>query len=233
MDSSLHEVLNLKDFHNRNNLFYTLSPRLLQAIFAGFRILHKDNRDLLEKGAYYEFGIFKGFGLWFAEFTSRGITTKEFKLYGFDSFEGIPETQVDVNPDWRPGGYAASVEEVVTHLENNAADLNRIQLLKGFFSKELFDQFAQKITFLPAALVVIDSDIYESCKVVLEFLNGKISPGTIILFDEYETPFFQNQQDEHGERRALGEFIEHNKSLEMKKIFVYGNGQVAFRVESV
>lgn len=82
-----------------NSLFYTLSPDILLAIAKSFKI---QRNDLLQNHGYYEFGLFKGFSFWFAEKLSREYCNKDFKLYGFDSFEGLPKSSVDIDHIYWP-----------------------------------------------------------------------------------------------------------------------------------
>ena len=127
--------------HNDNPLFYPLSPMLLIGIAKAFdmqRIEAERGKNLLDEHAYYEFGLFKGFSFWFAEQISRGCTNKDFRFYGFDSFEGLPDSQVDKDPVyWAAGNYAASIEFVSAKLKENGSDLSRMRLYKGWFSKQL------------------------------------------------------------------------------------------------
>ena len=89
------EAKDHRDLHNENNLFYTLSPALTVAIVKAFKMLDKT----CEGKAYYEFGLFKGFSFWFAEQISREyVGDGQFNLYGFDSFEGLPRSEVDRDP---------------------------------------------------------------------------------------------------------------------------------------
>jgi len=69
----------------------------------------KNNNGPLSGHGYYEFGLFKGFSLWFAERISHDYVGSDFHSYGFDSFEGLPDTKVDkLDLFWSKGEYAAS-----------------------------------------------------------------------------------------------------------------------------
>lgn len=193
------------------------------AVSVAFEYLRETSPHLLKSGAYYEFGIFRGFTLWWAEMVSRHYRGPEFRFYGFDSFEGLPESRVDNYKNWQKGDYTASLEEVSTHLARYGAD---VELVKGFFSQEVFKGFWEKHPQTPA-LVVIDSDIYESCHEVLEFFGPKFVVGTVILFDEINA-FKRDPQ--HGEARALLEFHRKYPSFTLKEIFRYSNDGEAYEV---
>ncbi len=205
--------------HNNNDIFYTLSPNILPAIAMSFEILEADSPALLETGAYYEFGVFKGFSTWFAEAVSRNKTASAFRFYGFDSFEGLPDTSVDRNPWWLPGNYAASYESVMSSIKSHGGDVERIILVKGFYSADLFEGFRRTHSIRPPAIVVIDSDIYESANLVLDFFGEYFLPGTILLFDDYNV---FDKSDAHGERRALKDFESKNPSFAKRHLFDFG-----------
>ena len=186
---------------------------------------------MLEEHGYYEFGLFKGFSFWFAEQISREYTGANFYFYGFDSFEGLPKSQVDIEPVyWAEGNYAASVESVTAKLKEHGTDFSRVKLYKGWFSKHLFSSLRQSERFLPVSICVIDSDIYESCIEVLEFIKDLLVPGSILLFDDYNA---FNKDDSHGERRALREFEQKNPAFRKEQLFDFGWHGVAFRVIAV
>lgn len=220
--------------HNENPLFYTLSPMLLVAIVKAFE-LHRSGsspwgRDMLKGHAYYEFGLFKGFSFWFAEQISREYTDSEFLYYGFDSFEGLPKSQIDITSPWAEGSYAASLDFVTAKLEQHGTQLSKVKLYKGFFSRSLFAGLRQRENFLPAAVCVIDLDIYESCVEILDFIKDYLVPGTILLFDDYNV---FHKDDEHGERKALKEFEQKYSAFRKEHIFDFGWHGAAFRVLAV
>ncbi|MBF0504238.1 MAG: hypothetical protein HQL14_03950 [Candidatus Omnitrophica bacterium] len=210
--------------HNENELFYTLSPALLIGILKAFKMLDKS----CEGQAYYEFGLFKGFSFWFAEQVSKEYVGSEFTLYGFDSFEGLPQTKVDNEViQWAKGNYAASYDFVTSELLKNDADFSRIKLFKGFFQKKYFDRLKKEEKFKKAAICVIDSDIYESCVATLDFIKEYLAPGSVLLFDDYNA---LNKNDHHGERKALKEFEMSNPAFQKQHLFDFGGNGVAFKV---
>jgi len=213
---------------NKTQIFHTTSPNLLTALVLAFRHLEKHNPQLLENASYLEFGLYKGFSLWFAESISRGIT-KNFTLFGFDSFSGLPKTTVDkAEPYWSRGAYACSKEEVIANIRNSGGDLSRIRLVGGWFSKELFAGIMRELSAQKPAFVVIDSDVYESCRIILEEFWPLFQRGTIILFDDFNA--FE-KSDDHGERRALREFQESHKNFKFTPLFSFGWHGEAFEVQ--
>lgn len=139
-------------------------------------------------GLHMEFGVYSGYSInWFA----RVIERKGAKIYGFDSFEGLKE-------DWHGTGLTRGAFDLGGRLPRVRKN---VELIKGWFD-------ATVPTFLsrgqePAAFIHLDADTYESTKLVLGLLSGRIVPGTIIVLDEYLG--FPNWQN--GEFRAWAEYV--------------------------
>lgn len=114
------------------------------------------------------------------------------KIYGFDSFEGLPE-------DWVLG------ERVIPKGSLGFKDpsmlppvLHNVVLIKGWFEDTL-PNFATK----PIAFVHIDCDLYSSTATAFKYLGPWIQEGTIIVFDE----FYNYPNYEENEFKAFQEFL--------------------------
>jgi O-methyltransferase len=219
-----------RKLHNENLLWYTLSPMLLTAIVKALNIQSSNHPQkeagLPEERGYYEFGIFKGFSFWFAEWISRECKSQNLRFYGFDSFEGLPEPQSDET--WEGGNYASSLDFVTDMLKQNGTDLSRVKLYKGFFSKQLFESLRQSEDFCPCSICVIDCDLYDSTVEVLDFMKHYFVPGSILLIDEY-----LRTDETHGEKRALLEFEQKNPSFSKEHLFDFGEHGSTFRVKTI
>ncbi len=130
-----------------------------------------------------EFGVSSGATLnYIASLTNR-------KVFGFDSFEGLPERWRDGYPS---GSFAVSEKPEVPE---NA------ELVEGWFEETLqpfLKEQAGTVAFLH-----IDCDVYSSTKTIFNHLKGRIQPGSVIVFDEY----FNYPGWQHGEYQAFQEFI--------------------------
>ena len=145
----------------------------MEAIIRAFNIQNKNN--FLEGKAYWEFGVFRGFSLWFAGVVARQYNLSDFCFYGFDSFEGLPKSKVDgMKPAFGKGHYAASYKFVVKRLKELEVDFTKTKLFKGFYSKEFFRDLCQSNNLLPISICTIDVDIYESCVEVLDFIKDHL-----------------------------------------------------------
>ncbi len=118
-----------------------------------------------------------------------------FFVFGFDSFQGLPEAWID-----KHGKVVVPPEYFSTN--GVIPDVRSVKFYAGWFS----DTLKEYLTIAePIALLHIDSDLYSSAKEVLMTLNDHIVAGTIIVFDEW---FYRHddQYDDH-EQRAYNEWI--------------------------
>ena len=180
------------------------------------------------KGLWLEFGVYRGRTICnFAEKTDGTI-------YGFDSFEGLPEHWDHENPmgvyslgglvpegaiegsnDDNPGMYSSDPTRTTQPWPKN------VQLVKGLFQDTLEDFLKSHIE--PVAFLHIDSDLYSSAAYVLEKLESQIISGTVIAFDEIcDYPDYR----EH-EIKAFAEFLlrtEHNYTPVVHQDLGYSQG---------
>lgn len=123
----------------------------------------------LIKGIYIEYGVFKGHTIKAAS----QILPQVWTLYGFDSFEGLPEF-------WRKGFNKGSFS--LQGNQPNIVDKN-IVLIKGLFQDTL-PSFIQNKNFDFADIIHVDCDLYSSSKFVLFQSDSIINNQTYLVFDE-------------------------------------------------
>ena len=157
-------------------------------------------------GDIAECGVFKGatllpIGLYLRQ---KGITKR---IIGLDSFEGFDGTvAIDIelggaaDLEKRPGGFNQTSFEYVTERIAALWLQNRIKLVKGFFADTLPTLPEAKYSF-----VHLDCDIYNSYKQCLAYFYERMTPGGIILFDEYNDPPWP------GCNKAVDEFLADRK----------------------
>jgi hypothetical protein len=138
------------------------------------------------EGLWLEFGVYKGKSLRkIAALTGQTV-------FGFDSFEGLPEDWVLT---YRKGDFSLK-GRLPEGLPKN------VRLVKGEFSKSLPPFLSLHPE--PVAFLHIDCDLYHSTRTVLTRLQNRITAGTVILFDEFHNyPGWQAH-----EYRAFMEFID-------------------------
>lgn len=147
--------------------------------------LLKYSLDLAKnEGLILEFGVFEGITINFISFNT------EETVYGFDSFEGLPE-------DWRAG-----FEKGTFKTEELPTVNNNIKLINGWFEDTLPPFIVKNNEY--CSFIHIDCDLYSSTKTIFTYLADRIKEGTIIVFDE----FFNYPGWKDGEFKAFTEFVE-------------------------
>jgi len=163
-----------------------------------------------EQAFIVECGVYQG-----ASINFMADKRPKAKLYGFDSFEGLPD-------NW--SGYTMGKGHFV--LDRLPDVRNNVQLIKGWFDETL-PKFADEHKKEKIDLLNIDSDIYSSAISVLEGLKGMIAEDTIISFDE----FFNYPGWKNHEYKAFQEFCK-KYSVEYEYIAI-GNSQAAVRIKKI
>ena len=147
-----------------------------------------------------EFGVFNGVSI-------NLISQHCNQVYGFDSFEGLPE-------DW--SGVCKKEHFKVSNLPKVNEN---VILIKGWF-KETLEDFLKENKNIEIDMIHIDCDLYSSTKDVFDILvkYNKIQPGLIIIFDE----LINYNKFYEGEIKALYELCnEHNINFEY--LHTHGN----------
>lgn len=131
---------------------------------------HQVNDALLERmvrlspeGMILEFGVYTGTSI------NRISSVTKRQVYGFDSFEGLPE-------EWGRGMGKGYFKCDLPEVNDN------VELIPGFFDVSLLpflDKHEGEVGFCH-----IDCDLYSSTKFVMNSLKDRFKPGTMLLFDE-------------------------------------------------
>ena len=166
-------------------------------------------------GAYLEFGVFTGGTIRYIAKRLRHMGKTDAIIYGFDSFEGLPEA-------WggsHLGRSAFSTGGKLPRVPRN------VVLHRGWFSDTILKWRASVAT--PVAFLHVDCDIYSSTVEVLEGLHDRMQVGTVIVFDEY----FNYPSWKQHEFRAWRECVErHNLTYEY---LAFARNQVAIRIRTI
>jgi hypothetical protein len=140
-----------------------------------------------------EFGVATGESL---KYITENISTDKFKIYGFDSFEGLPE-------DW----IGTECKKGCFSTNGIIPNINGCKFYKGWF-EDTIDQYIKSESTKPISLLHIDCDLYSSTKTILNKLLPYIGTNTIILFDEWYYNCDYRCND--GEQKAFFEWIVQN-----------------------
>ena len=117
------------------------------------------------EGLILEFGVESGMTI-----NHLASIAASYQVYGFDSFEGLPE-------DWRPGFSSGAFAQAVPDVASN------VTLVKGRFERTM--PTFRAAYDLPISLLHVDCDLYSSTKSIFDVFHDRLLPGSIIVFDKY------------------------------------------------
>ena len=171
------------------------------------------------EGDYYEFGIYRGYTFWTAQQLARQLNLRQMRFFGFDSFEGLPEPDKNEKDEFLKGEYSCSREYVEGNLDNHGVDWARTNLIEGYFSESLKPEIKTKLSMKPAAVILVNCDLYSSTNDVLGFVEDLLQDKTIIMFDDWNC--FE-ASDDKGERRAFKEFLDSHPDWSVETFVSFG-----------
>ncbi|BBH69227.1 hypothetical protein ACTI_59120 [Actinoplanes sp. OR16] len=159
-------------------------------------------------GAIVECGVWRGGSMHVVARTLLAIEDTSRELYLFDTFEGMTEpTEKDLTYSGQHVGELmsaqpktariwaiASLEDVKEGFADIPYPAERIHFVQGPVEKTLPGQAPEQI-----AILRLDTDWYESTRHELLSLYDRLSPGGVLIIDDYGT--FQ------GARQAVDEFV--------------------------
>lgn len=156
----------------------------LTYVFEHMKLQHKPNT------LWLEFGVFSGRTInYISRFTQGDV-------FGFDSFEGLPET-------WRDG-----FEKGMFNQNGQLPAVNHnVKLVKGWFNETLpsfMSSHNKKVSFLH-----LDADLYSSTIYILNTLKDHLDTDCIVVFDELVN--YPGFDGDTGELKAWYEFTMENE----------------------
>lgn len=157
-------------------------------------------------GMALEFGVYSGTTLKIiaASRANGGV-------YGFDSFEGLPE-------NWRTGFDTGSFGV------DAPPDVPGAELVVGWFDDTLPGFLAEHEG--PVDLLHVDSDLYSSAATVLRLVGPRLHPGSVIVFDE----FLNYAGWEQHEARAWQEYVAEHEIEFRYEAYTHDHEQVVVRL---
>jgi hypothetical protein len=181
---------------------YTIvSPERAYATYRACRYVARYNID----GCFAECGVFKGGMAMLAAliFAERAGAARD--IFLFDTFTGMTApSEVDMSrhgvsaASYNPEMVKSGLEEVRHNMAQTGYPVHRLHYIAGDVCATL-----RKPPNVPnnIAILRLDTDWYDSTRVELEILYEKVSPGGVVLVDDYGYWL--------GARKAVDEFIEH------------------------
>jgi len=146
-------------------------------------------RTISISGDAAEVGVYRGSS---AKILAELLKGTAKKIHLFDTFEGMPETNAEIDVHQKGVFHDTSLESVQEIIGYN----NSVTYHKGYFPHTLTAEHDKKYSF-----VHVDCDIYQSTMDACEFFYPLMTIGGIILFHDYRTP------DCPGVKKAVNEFF--------------------------
>jgi hypothetical protein len=156
----------------------------------------------------FEFGVLNGESIVEIIRLLRGGLSE---VYGFDTFEGIPELeksdldQISVMHSFKEGNFQSVPFESARQFILYASDINskQLHLFRGDFRKTLLKfEFSLKSDF--PLVFHVDCDVYSSSLAALEFVERYAQDGSWLLLDDY---WCFRGNPKMGQRRAFEEIF--------------------------
>ena len=142
----------------------------------------------------------------------RSALWERMRFFAFDSFQGLPGTiGLDaLSRDFTGGKFACSEDDFKKNIASEGVPLDRVVAVPGWFDDTVNDDTWAKYDIKSAAIVYIDSDLYESAKTILNSITPILVDGTVIIFDDW---YNFKGNPELGEQRAFKEWQEAHPEL--------------------
>lgn len=186
---------------------YTLTS--IERLFGLIEGVHYITRRNIP-GSIVECGVWRGGSMMAAALTLRSLMSAERDLYLFDTFEGMPKptdedvhhtgtaaikafTELQTGED-SSSECAATLSEVQSNMARTGYEKTRIHYVQGKVENTIPQQAPESI-----ALLRLDTDWYESTRHELEHLYPRLSPGGILIIDDYG--------DWQGARKATDDYL--------------------------
>jgi predicted O-methyltransferase YrrM len=163
-------------------------------------------------GDYLEFGVFAGTSMSCMASVLKQLRLDRVGMYGFDSFEGMPEcAAAEDEGTWEPGQFKFDIEVTKAILRRRGADMERVTLTKGWFHETLTPALRQQYGLRKASVIMVDCDLYSSTVDVLRFVEPLILDEAIVIFDDWNANDLASK--DLGEKRAFAELLEAHRDL--------------------
>jgi len=165
-----------------HNLFISeiLKDSGMLSLEQGMNIYHSLVQVLLLEipGDVVELGCCHGLGAVLIQKTLESFNSKK-QLHVYDGFQGLPEKHSkDGNTSASKGACNSNVGILTRNFEKYRAKLPKIH--EGWFSDTLKTQLPDTISFAH-----LDGDFYTSIKESLEEVYPRLSPGALVIIDDY------------------------------------------------
>lgn len=200
-----------KAFDYENGFYLTAQITRMSNILSHYE-LYKKIVEL--PGDIVELGVYKGGSFFqFAAFRELLENEKSRKLIGFDMFSEFPKTHNEGDNAFREkwiketSNSFLTKEELQESLQNR--NIGNLELIQGDVA-ETIPYYLRTHPYMKIALLHIDVDIYEPTVIGLRYLYDYVTPGGIIVLDDYGIA---------GETKAVDEFVK-DKNIIIRRLTI-------------
>ncbi|MCC6242664.1 MAG: class I SAM-dependent methyltransferase [Gemmatimonadaceae bacterium] len=198
------------DVWDAENVFYLKSPKSRLGKLLSHYEIYKSVIGV--PGAVVECGVYKGASLiQFATFRALLENDDARAIYGFDAFGMFPTADVAGGADqafikrFEEAGGAGITEQGLMSAMNEKG-LRNVSLIAGDV-RNTIPSFLDRVPHVRIALLHLDMDVYEPTKYAIEAFLPHMTPGGLIVFDDYNAV--------EGATRAADELVlEHGLTLQ-------------------
>jgi len=104
-------------------------------------------------GDYLEFGVCHGSSMACMYHALEELGLDHVRLFGFDSFEGMPASAETEDGNWSAGEFKSDYNFTLELLAKQGVNLNRVNLVKGWFNDTLTPQLIQQHQITKASVI--------------------------------------------------------------------------------
>lgn len=181
--------------------------RLMHTYREALRLL-RDRAPRAPVGDYLEFGVYHGGSLscMYHVREELGLSAR-MRLFGFDSFEGLPESAAwEDDGEWAPGQFCSSLDLTRDNLRRWGVPDDQVTLIRGWFNESCTPATKARYGLEQASVVMVDCDLYSSTQDVLRFAAPLVRSQAVFVFDDWDSGGLADKR--LGEARAFEEFLE-------------------------
>ncbi len=144
-------------------------------IYRCYELWQLGNQLAATSGDFLEVGVWRGGTGCLLAKTAQG---RKKQVFLADTFTGVVKTS-SKDTTYTGGEHADTSEDIVLRLARSMS-LDNISLLKGIFPQDTAARVPGSISLLHC-----DVDVYESAKDIVKWATPRLSPGAVIVFDDY------------------------------------------------
>lgn len=163
-------------------------------------------------GDYLEFGVYHGTSMSCMYEARRALGLDHIRLFGFDSFEGLPDDAAREDGGlWEPGQFKSSIALTHENVRRWGVPPEAVTLVPGWFADSCVPATRARLGIERASVIMVDCDLYSSTRDVLAFCAPLIGRQAVMVFDDWHAGGLADKG--MGEAKAFEEFLDAHREL--------------------